>query len=408
MRNGWKLGTLGDLVEEATSDAVAKPSEHGLLTVRLHAKGVVPSGKYPNETAGGRKHYVRQPGEILVGRQNYHRRCAGRVPDDLQGFVTSNAISAFTPKHGVHPDFALHAMQSAEAAEAAELFMSGTGQKEISVTNLLKVPFIIPPLTDQKRIVDLVASVDKAISEASGYAAALRNSHFEVLADMYEGAEAQSVATESLLSHTIGGAWGEAPGKAPCRTNALGPSAFAGGATSVDPTLGTERSLAENRKMSRELKAGDILLERSGGSPTQPVGRVIRALEDLPGTVPSDFMRLLRIDPALADPEFVFWVLWLRYRRGDALAFQKQTTNIRNLNIGEYLDTDMRLPFDRAFQRLFVETAEVLAQATVEADLADTSLSRLRAELLSVLLSGEHEIPESYDIDAAKQLEPAA
>src|SRR5437016_3078371 len=48
-----------------------------------------------------------------------------------------------------------------------------------------------------------------------------------------------------------------------------------------------------------DMKSSDILVERSGGGPTQPVGRVVVLEDDLPGHGFSNFVHLLRIDPAV-------------------------------------------------------------------------------------------------------------
>src|SRR6516225_7188383 len=45
------------------------------------------------------------------------------------------------------------------------------------------------------------------------------------------------------------------------------------------------------------LRKRDILLERSGGGPGQPVGRVVVLGEDLAGYGFTNFVQLLRVDP---------------------------------------------------------------------------------------------------------------
>ena len=146
----------------------------------------------------------------------------------------------------------------------------------------------------------------------------------------------------------------------------------------------------------RELQLGDIVLEVSGGSPTQPVGRVARVREPLPPAVPSNFMRLVR--PASESTGgYLYWAMWLRYAMGETEAFQRNTTGIRNLQISKYMESETKLlasPDDRA---LFVAIAESTTALIDAARETSESLLTLRSNLLTVLLSGEHEIPSSYD-----------
>jgi hypothetical protein len=128
----------------------------------------------------------------------------------------------------------------------------------------------------------------------------------------------------------------------------------------------------------------------------------VYAEDDLPDVVPSDFMRLLRVNNGLADPRFVFWSLWLRYHLRETLPFQTMTTNVRNLRIPEYLNVPILVP-ERSEQLSFVDMAEALRRVRSRISEYVTACSALRIALLGDLLSGDYEIPESYDA----LLEPA-
>ena len=146
------------------------------------------------------------------------------------------------------------------------------------------------------------------------------------------------------------------------------------------------------------LLPGDIVLERSGGSPTQPVGRVIRmSNEGASNVVPSDFQRLLRPDPSKAHPDFVFWSMWANYESGVVVPFQKATTSIRNLNIPQYLSQVLIALPAHAEQVKFAALAESYMTLVKGHEHQASQLLELRSSLLTALLSGQHEIPESYD-----------
>jgi type I restriction enzyme S subunit len=89
----------------------------------------------------------------------------------------------------------------------------------------------------------------------------------------------------------------------------------------------------------RHLVDGDIIIERSGGGPKQPVGRA--AIFDPPDDrryCTSNFTSALRIvDRDLFDPRFVALYLHALYLTGATEQLQRATTGIRNLDWQEYL-----------------------------------------------------------------------
>ena len=95
----------------------------------------------------------------------------------------------------------------------------------------------------------------------------------------------------------------------------------------------------ERHIANRSLQDGDIIIERSGGGPKQPVGRV--ALFQPPDDqlyFSSNFTTTLRIrDRNVFDPEYVALYLHGLYLTGATEALQRATTGIRNLDWQEYL-----------------------------------------------------------------------
>lgn len=89
----------------------------------------------------------------------------------------------------------------------------------------------------------------------------------------------------------------------------------------------------------RRLETGDIILERSGGGPKQPVGRVVYF--DRGGGVFSfsNFTSAIRVkDKSKFNPRFVFYRLMELYQSGQTEDIQRRTTGIRNLDFTAYKD----------------------------------------------------------------------
>jgi type I restriction enzyme S subunit len=132
---------------------------------------------------------------------------------------------------------------------------------------------------------------------------------------------------------------------------------------------------------------GDILLERSGGGPGQPVGRVGYVAVDLPGHAFSNFLHLLRPDAAEINAEFLSWVLFRVNRTGRILRLEQQTTQMRNLNFRDYLT--MPLPVPPPDEQAAI--ARVLDAVDAAIDRAREALHQsktLLASLISELING--------------------
>ena len=95
----------------------------------------------------------------------------------------------------------------------------------------------------------------------------------------------------------------------------------------------------------RKLQCGDIIVEKSGGSDNQPVGRTI-LFERKDGDYSfSNFTSVLRIyDGYPAIPEFLNMFLQSIYQTGITKRMQTQTTGIHNLIFDKFLAIPILLP----------------------------------------------------------------
>ena len=96
---------------------------------------------------------------------------------------------------------------------------------------------------------------------------------------------------------------------------------------------------------TRKLQCGDIIIEKSGGSDKQPVGRPV--LFNIPeGDFSfSNFTSTLRInDQSEILPSFLHKALWAIYRSGKTANLQSKTTGIRNLDFKSYLKLPIPVP----------------------------------------------------------------
>lgn len=108
---------------------------------------------------------------------------------------------------------------------------------------------------------------------------------------------------------------------------------------------GAELDVEQKQFATRELISGDIVLERSGGSDTQAVGRVGLYLG--PSGVASFNAFLFRVrvkDRNIILPEYLYEVMSEIYAAGATAKMQKGTSGIRNLDLEEYSNQVISVP----------------------------------------------------------------
>lgn len=97
--------------------------------------------------------------------------------------------------------------------------------------------------------------------------------------------------------------------------------------------------IIEKKKIEEKyLRKGDIIIEKSGGSDKQPVGRVVYFDGPENTYLFNNFTGLLRVkDQAKWYPRYVFYSLFSNYHRGGTRAFQNKTTGLHNLKIDDFM-----------------------------------------------------------------------
>lgn len=159
----WKHIKLRSLIKEIKRDKEENPNNIELLTVKLHNKGVIASGKFPNSTEGGRPYYKRFAGELIIGRQNLHNGGVAIVPSECNGLIASNAISSFEVLKDCDINFILSIMSTSHFRYVIDNLTGGTGQKEVSIRELLNVFVFIPCIEEQQKIAKVISLANQEI-----------------------------------------------------------------------------------------------------------------------------------------------------------------------------------------------------------------------------------------------------
>lgn len=98
------------------------------------------------------------------------------------------------------------------------------------------------------------------------------------------------------------------------------------------------RTINKKNISEKYLRKGDIIIEKSGGSDKQPVGRVIYFDGPENKYLFNNFTGLLRIkDKNEWNSKFVFYSLFSNYKKGGTRKFENKTTGLHNLKLDDYV-----------------------------------------------------------------------
>lgn len=172
----------------------------------------------------------------------------------------------------------------------------------------------------------------------------------------------------------------------------------------------------EQRQLEKKrLITGDIIIERSGGGPQQPVGRVVFFDLTEGNYCFSNFTTRLRvIDKTAVDPRYLHLYLLYFHYSGQTERLQNHTTGIRNLAFEDYKNSLIPLP-PYTQQRAIVHALQT-AQDAIQARRDERKLERERKTALMEYLftHGTHgeaikqteigEIPENWQVVALGEI----
>jgi type I restriction enzyme, S subunit len=321
------------------------------------------------------------------------------VENEYDGYFVSPEFPTFTlDQRFLAPSYMRLICQTPSFWEAMKNTSTGTVQrrKRVSPSALLSIELDLPPLEEQRRIVNLVDSADSATQQFNAVSASSWTVSGAILRNHEESVIGEPVALSSLLESTVGGVWGSEPGTDAVDVQVVRSTEFSNDGRLKDN--GIIRSITASQLASRKLTSGDILLEKSGGGPKQPVGRVV-FVEKTPAipTVCANFVQLVRPNAQRVDPHYLFLRMLNWHRSGRTLEFQSQTTGIRNLRTKDYLGQAIVIPSidrQRAFAALVMASLDVTYKAAASADASLT----MRSSLLAALLSGSQRLDSTYDL----------
>jgi type I restriction enzyme, S subunit len=140
-----------------------------------------------------------------------------------------------------------------------------------------------------------------------------------------------------IIEKPISGEWGDGEGE----TNIIRTTNFTNDGK-LDLTDVVRRNIERRKIEAKQLMYGDAIIEKSGGSPSQPVGRVV-FFDQKDGTyLCNNFTSIIRAKNHV-NKRYLFWFLFYNHRINNTLKYQNKTTGIINLQLDRYIN-DVQIP----------------------------------------------------------------
>ncbi|HEY5482582.1 MAG TPA: restriction endonuclease subunit S [Propionibacteriaceae bacterium] len=354
-----------------------------------------PAIRAPGTTNGLASQVVAfQPNDILFGRLRPYLRKVARP--DFAGVCSPEILVLRPVADRVLPGYLYALAASDPVIRWAVSASAGSRMPRTTASDLLAFRVPLPPLAEQRRIVDVVGAVDELRQQAAAVTSASRQAAGALVETALEEAEHPLVPLRDLAAEKglIGGPFGSslrtrdyAPHGVPVinggnhsdwETCLIGPFQF----LSVEKTHELRRNAA---------LPGDVVATNQGS-----VGQVSLVPEGaFDRYVVSQRQLRLRLRTDVVSPNYIVAVLRGKAAQAE-LASQTIRTGVSHINLRIFGDLRVPLPpLDR--QVVIAEQFDAANAVALAARLLHGRLDRLRSALLAGLLSGQHEIPASYD-----------
>lgn len=319
------------------------------------------------------------------------------VDGEADDFVCGYHLAIARPHRATHARFLNWALRSRPVLDHFGTYATGISRYGIGMSDLRSAPIPVVAPDAQRRIADFlddrVSRIDRIIAARREQIDALDNvARSELAARALDGSADQMPLRYLLLDERLG-LWGSEPGEDEVDVRVARVADFRRSEFSLAETP-TVRSAAWGQLRPRQLRPGDVLLERSGGTQRNPVG-CPAFVEQLVGhTVCSNFVSRLRPRPEV-DGRYLALVLGTLYATRQQAPHSTQTTGIMNLDTGSYFQ--VRVPIrghvgqvrvGREMDRALAATRGRQEQLRAAVD----ALTEYKASLITAAVTGELDV----------------
>lgn len=283
-----------------------------------------------------------------------------------------------------------------------QLASAGATRNALTKGMIEQLEIDLPSLDEQRKVVGILGSIQNKIKLNHEINDNLEQQAQAIFKEWFienpENNEWSTGTFAELIKTTLNGDWGkEAPTgnsteKVYCIRGADIPEVKAGNKGKM-PT----RYILPKNFVKKQLTAGDIVVEISGGSPTQSTGRCTAITQSLldrydSGMVCTNFCKAIK--PKEGYSLFIYYYWQYLYGKGIFFSYENGTTGIKNLDFSGFIETETILipPVDKVIA--FDDYCKSIFNQIFANGKQNEHLAVLRDTLLPKLMSGELDVSD--------------
>lgn len=326
---------------------------------------------------------VMHKGDVLFGKRRAYQKKVAIAPFD--GIFSAHGMVLRPKEEVIDKDFFPLFISSDYFLDAAIKISVGSLSPTINWRDLKELEFELPNLEEQKRLAAVLWATNDTIEAYKRLISATDDLVKSQFMEQFSMSQAESngwsiVPVSSVVIKPLSGEWGQedtdGTGVKVLRTTNFTDSGF------IDYTEVVSRSIELKKVEAKALRDGDVLIEKSGGSDTKPVGRVVFYQETSENFLFNNFTALLRPNTPKLNSRFLFTFLFVTYWNGGTKLYENKTTGIHNLKLADYLDNTM-IPIppieDQEVFAAFVEQSDKSKFAVLKCADQNNAFRRLKS-----------------------------
>jgi type I restriction enzyme S subunit len=387
----WSQAHLGDVLRRVRREVTLVDGEsYAAVSVLKDGQGLGPKAPFVGGISKYRTLNQIESGDVVLRTITAFESPAAVAGPEHEGAHVSGLFFTYAHTDRVEPGYLRAFFQSPAFWQQMEAKATGSvlRRKTISSDSFLEIRLLLPPLDEQRRIVDLIGALDANItaldSEVASLGAVVASVRKQMLREV-EGADVELGSVASFASgyafspDSQGGTDGEYPFLKVSDMNLPGNET-----RMVDANNWVDEETLLGLK-ARAWPAGTVIFPKVGAALLTEKRRILvrnsafdnNVMGLVPGPkITSDFLLAVMREVRLSD--------------------FAQNGAVPSINQGHVRSIRVKLP-TLANQLLVTEVLSAGSSHLAAGALEAETLRGARAALLSALLSGEVEIPESYD-----------
>jgi len=340
----------------------------------------------------GKKYYANENELIMI---RYGSQTAGMVAMGKNGIIANNMFKINLDNNVVKNKFMYYYLSQSVIFNYLRGSQSSSTMPAINFGMLNNFEVTIPDIECQEKIIAILEKIDNKIELNNQ----TNNNLLEFVENIYDekimkNDNATLIKMNELVEKTIGGDWGKEELTANYNSEVL----CIRGADILELDNGNKgkaptRFILEKNLKNKQLHGEEIIIEISGGSPTQSTGRCAYITKELEKSfdkslICTNFCRAIKLKDNKYLPIFYLNLKYL-YKKNIMFLYENGTTGIKNLDLTSLIENEeinicSEEEIDRFNEIFYAINKKIIKNASENRILED-----LRDTLLPKLMNGE-------------------